>query len=152
MGAPISKSARRAGGRRSKTQKNETGETPVLRYQRQSAVISGSSLCGLCALCGKNVSARGYASTLRSGATAEDGRPTDFFAFTSAEIFAPFVPFCGKKDLKGPVLKYFRLQAGYVTYGVRDVGKRFQRQMSALRVKHRPRGGVNLHERNVRAR
>jgi hypothetical protein len=27
-----------------------------------------------------------------------------------------------------------------VTYGVRDVGKRFQRQMSAVRVKHRPRG------------
>ena len=33
-----------------------------------------------------------------------------------------------------------------------DVGKGFQRQMPALGVKHRPRGGVNLHERNVRAR
>src|ERR1039458_9603059 len=49
-------------------------------------------------------------------------------------------------------LKHFRLQAGHVTHGLRDVGKRFQRQMSALRVKHRPRGGVNLHEWNVRTR
>ena len=49
-------------------------------------------------------------------------------------------------------LKHFRFQAGDVAHGLRDVGKRFQWQMTAVAVEHRPGSGINLYQGNVRSR
>jgi len=51
------------------------------------------------------------------------------------------IPLYGSKD--------FRSQSGHSADPFRDLRKRFQGQMTVSRPGHRPRRGINLHERNL---
>jgi len=48
-------------------------------------------------------------------------------------------------------LKYFSPEAGNLADGLRDLRKHPQRKVAPFGANPRPRGGINLHERNLRA-